>query len=557
MNKLLKRSFAVAAVLSLLCTGVYASELQYDVQYNHSQNTVRISGTTQADGESVALQILNKGKNFEDVDQSPTDSSLILYRGQHTTAGNTFDFTVEYDAALTAGEYAARLMNGSGISPIDFDLRLASSTDYTVAVTELKTLADAQDLSGIKALVDTHSIALGFDVTIYDKLSDKNSALKPYMEYVKTNGASSDDCIGNAAAFQTYMLMAGLNEKKIDNMNGYLKTTAVNKELSDDYFALATTESKQKYIAQKMQGGNLTTISQMEDKLKEALLLGEVRYASGNGGIRNIFSKYGSVIGVSGTAAEKVYTALSGNDYLNGSALASAYKKLVDSTGTSGGGGSGGGGSGGSSSGSGSKTNIGNGTYFDNETINQPQKFANFFRDIEGITWASEAIIALADKGIVNGVSEGYFNPNDAVTREQFAKLLVTASNLSTEAYSGNHFSDVSEDDWFCRYVNVAYDNRLLNGVGDGRFGTGEMISRQDMMVMLYNAFRMKNIEMPTAELTFSDSASIAEYAAPAVAALYELGIINGVSETEFDPLGTATRAQAAKIIYEFINRLS
>lgn len=551
MNKLLKKGLSVAAAFFTLCTGVYASELQYDVQYNHSENTVRISGVTQMDGEGVALQILNKGMDFENVAQSPTDSSMILYRGQRTTESNAFDFIVEYDAALTAGEYAARLMNGSGIAPIDFNLRLASSTEYTSAITEMKTLADSQDSSGLKSLIDTKSIELGFDVTIYNKLSDKNGALKPYMDYVKSNGASADDCVGNASVFQTYMLMAGLNEKKVDNISSFMKATAVGQELSDDYYSLALTESKQKYIAQKMQGGSLKTISQIEDKLKEALLLGEVRYASGNGGIRNIFNKYGSIIGVSGTAAEKVYSALSGNDYQDGGALADAYKKLAASAGTSGGGG------GGSSSGSGSKTSIGSGTYFNNETIDQPQKFANFFHDIEGVTWASEAIIALADKGIVNGVSEGYFNPNDAVTREQFAKLLVSASNLSTESYSGNHFSDVSENDWFCRYVNVAYDNGLLNGVGDGRFGTGEMISRQDMMVMLYNAFRMKGIEMPVGELPFSDKASIAEYAAPAVAALYKAGIINGVSETEFDPLGTATRAQAAKIIYGFINQLS
>ena len=52
------------------------------------------------------------------------------------------------------------------------------------------------------------------------------------------------------------------------------------------------------------------------------------------------------------------------------------------------------------------------------------------------------------------------------------------------------------------------------------------------------------------AEPTFDDMGQISDYALDAVAALYKMGIVNGVSETEFAPLDGATRAQAAKIVY-------
>ena len=72
-------------------------------------------------------------------------------------------------------------------------------------------------------------------------------------------------------------------------------------------------------------------------------------------------------------------------------------------------------------------------------------------------------------------------------------------------------------------------------------------------MVMLTNAFKLKGIQIKSGELTFADSAVIADYAKDAVSALCAMGIVNGVSDTQFDPLGTATRAQAAKVVYGFL----
>ena len=73
---------------------------------------------------------------------------------------------------------------------------------------------------------------------------------------------------------------------------------------------------------------------------------------------------------------------------------------------------------------------------------------------------------------------------------------------------------------------------------------------------MVCNALKSKGKDLPNAELAFEDKDIISDYAIDSVAALYKLGVVNGISETQFDPQGKATRAQAAKIIYGVLNDL-
>ena len=105
--------------------------------------------------------------------------------------------------------------------------------------------------------------------------------------------------------------------------------------------------------------------------------------------------------------------------------------------------------------------------------------------------------------------------------------------------------------------MNIAALNGIVQGIGNNCFGSRNTITRQDMCVMLYNALRQRKPDLTGDELVFEDSGLIAEYAKPAVAALYKMGAVNGVSSTEFEPEGYATRAQAAKIIYSVLDDLN
>ena len=174
------------------------------------------------------------------------------------------------------------------------------------------------------------------------------------------------------------------------------------------------------------------------------------------------------------------------------------------------------------------------------------------FTDIDNVAWAKDAIIALAEKGIVNGVGDKTFAPNANVTREQFAKIVVAAfAPDATEA--DVDFTDVEYGAWYESYIKKAYAEGIIKGMGDNTFGVGKNVTRQDMCVMIYNGAKAAGVEFTTDAESFADDDQIADYAKEAVYALKNAGAVSGMTETEFSPQAGATRAQAAKIIYSLI----
>lgn len=213
------------------------------------------------------------------------------------------------------------------------------------------------------------------------------------------------------------------------------------------------------------------------------------------------------------------------------------------------------GGSSGGSSGSGRGT--GTGSYSSGETVNEyqvekPQNNTERFSDLSDAEWAVSAINALADKGIISGDDNGKFNPNNNVTREEFTKMVVLACGMYDEDAECD-FSDVGRDKWYYRYIASATKNGIITGIGGGRFGTAENITREDMAVIIRRAAAAANIcfVQNKAYSEFDDSDLIDEYAKESIKELYCAGIINGVGGNMFAPTENSTRAQAAKIIYQ------
>ena len=173
----------------------------------------------------------------------------------------------------------------------------------------------------------------------------------------------------------------------------------------------------------------------------------------------------------------------------------------------------------------------------------------SLFKDVTGSHWAKESVESLAKKGIVNGKTDDMFCPDEPIKREEFVKLIVGAAGL--ELRGGNDsFTDTDKSEWYSKYLFAAYNAGLITGREDGSFGIGETLTRQDMAAMVY---RVLSKNSQSADVTnkpdFEDYDSISEYARESVAALSQLGIINGMDNNRFAPSATATRAQAAQII--------
>ena len=177
------------------------------------------------------------------------------------------------------------------------------------------------------------------------------------------------------------------------------------------------------------------------------------------------------------------------------------------------------------------------------------------FQDLTTVPWAVNAVNTLASLGIINGRSDTIFDPNASVTRAEFTKMVCLTFGFAEMPNASQKFVDVTPSDWFYGYVMAAASNGIVNGISDTAFDPNATITRQDMAAILYRAASATGMltAMSTGEaINFADYDQISDYAVAPVTTLSAAGVINGTTDNKFEPLATATRAQAACIIYQY-----
>ena len=168
------------------------------------------------------------------------------------------------------------------------------------------------------------------------------------------------------------------------------------------------------------------------------------------------------------------------------------------------------------------------------------------FDDLDNVAWAKEAIEALYERGVINGRGEKIFDPNSNVKREEFVKMLLLATEQSTDGDSVD-FADVSKDEWYYTYIASGVKLGWIKGISETNFGVGAPLTRQDMAVLIARA---AEIQAEVSQEQFLDDSMISDYAREAVYRLRNAGIINGDADNKFNPKSYATRAEAAKVLY-------
>jgi len=178
----------------------------------------------------------------------------------------------------------------------------------------------------------------------------------------------------------------------------------------------------------------------------------------------------------------------------------------------------------------------------------KPEVTVSPFNDVSTSHWAFPAINHLTKNIILNGYLDGTFKPENNITRAEFAKIIVSATDtFDVEATSS--FSDVPQDEWYYSYVSAAYKMGYITGYPDGSFNPNANISRADICTIVHRAVKDSIMNNQNIQ-TFTDDSLIPDYAREAVYALASAGIVNGYDDRSFAPTTFATRAQTAKIIY-------
>lgn len=173
------------------------------------------------------------------------------------------------------------------------------------------------------------------------------------------------------------------------------------------------------------------------------------------------------------------------------------------------------------------------------------------FIDLDEAPWAMDYIQYVTDRGLVHVEVPGSFNPNGALTREVFIQMLVMAYDLVDEG-AVTSFEDVDKGSWYYKYVASAEKAGIVKGIGNGNFGSGTTITREQMATMIDRTSKTVEAPLPIINKTlpFADHKMISSYALGSVYKIQAAGLIEGIGDNVFAPKETATRAQGSKIIY-------
>jgi len=107
------------------------------------------------------------------------------------------------------------------------------------------------------------------------------------------------------------------------------------------------------------------------------------------------------------------------------------------------------------------------------------------FPDIEIDQWYSKYLYLAYLEGIVQGYVDGLFRPAKDITRAEALKIFLFAANVDLYSLEESPFNDVNNDDWFKEVVETGYDLGVVQGYGDGNFGPNDPITRGQAAIMM------------------------------------------------------------------------
>ena len=177
--------------------------------------------------------------------------------------------------------------------------------------------------------------------------------------------------------------------------------------------------------------------------------------------------------------------------------------------------------------------------------------------DVPASAWYYDAVEYVYENGLMSGVSGGWFAPNDTLTRAMLVQTLYAMEGRPAAASAG--FADVASGDWYASAVNWAAANGVVSGVSETGFGPNNALTREQLALILYRFAQYKGYDVTgTSDLAaYADGSSVSGWAAEAMGWAVDAGLISGVGGNQIAPTGTASRAQVAQILMNFCENVA
>jgi hypothetical protein len=171
--------------------------------------------------------------------------------------------------------------------------------------------------------------------------------------------------------------------------------------------------------------------------------------------------------------------------------------------------------------------------------------------DIKG-HWALNPITLLMRLGAISGYPDGTFKPDQAITRAEFAHMLVRLFELTDPGGANQAFQDVRENYWAKESIETLAKLGIVNGYVDGTFKPDAPITREEIVVMV-----MRLVEAVQSDQTGAsrhpDLSEAGNYAKEALETAVAAGIISGYPDGTLKPKNEASRAEVTRILLNLL----
>ncbi len=158
--------------------------------------------------------------------------------------------------------------------------------------------------------------------------------------------------------------------------------------------------------------------------------------------------------------------------------------------------------------------------------------------------WANSIIEKWKSKEIVKGYDDGSYKPNKDITRAEFAQILVSIFGYSS-VLNSKTYSDVREDDWFYKSVNLISSTKLMYDFNEAYFRPNEKLTREEAIFSIAKAYKV----VGKTDIIFKDKEDISPWAQESVAAMHSHKYIQGTPDGRVMPKKGITRAELLTII--------
>lgn len=191
-------------------------------------------------------------------------------------------------------------------------------------------------------------------------------------------------------------------------------------------------------------------------------------------------------------------------------------------------------------------------------TVMEPYGFSRFL-DLDGLSAQTRSAVEyLSAVGVVVGVGNGKYGPDNLIRRRDFCVMLTRAFQFNVSD-TEQRFIDVPGSSYYADAVNQMYTLGVVNGVGGGKFDPNSPVTRQDAALMVQRALNLARIGVPdgnsAALADYSDSEQVKGYAQGAVSGMVQAGIFPVSSDGNLAPRESLTRADMALLLHRAITQ--